>query len=50
MEEDIQNYSSIVMFRGTPCILRLQITSFILYNVHEYKYESTFLYKQTIFL
>ena len=23
MEEDIQNYSPIVMFRGTPCILSI---------------------------
>ena len=29
MEEDIQNYSTTVMFRGTPCILKTEVFKFI---------------------
>ena len=34
MEEDIQNYSPTVMFRGTPCILSFEF--FIEPEVHLY--------------
>ena len=42
MEEDIQNYSRTVMFRGTPCICSLQLSLKILFEFVHFFYPKTY--------